>query len=357
MIQHETVLVLGAGASMPYGYPSGSALRRMLVDQDLYKPLIEFELIREHALKSFCRTFQFSGMKSIDAFLSRRGHECLPGSNATVEEIGKMGIAIALRKNKSLDSLFHSQALPNGNVDIDRADNWYEYLWDRLTQGVSATNLDFFKSNRLTIVTFNYDLSLEHYLFSAMTNSYGISETQTRELLDCIKFIHLYGKLSGDPISARFHYAMHSDHLENLVREDVKLIEVIDERRVEKTESFQAAFHALETAERICFLGFGFDSTNVNRLQLPELLVSRAKSHHSDQRFAPKWPQIAATTIGFEDAERDALVQTLIGPLQGQSAELGHRPGLLWIPQIEKVFGIDGICKSEKLLRRTQMLN
>ncbi len=355
MIQHETVLVLGAGASMPYGYPSGRKLREMLINQDLYQPLVKFELIREHALESFCRTFQFSGMRSIDAFLSRRGHETLPGSNATVEEIGKMGIAVALRSSKSLNSLFHSPSEIVGISNIDREDNWYEYLWDRLTQGVSATNVDFFKSNRLTIVTFNYDLSLEHYLFNAMTNSYGIAEGQARELLGCIKFVHLYGKLSGNPYSARFNYSLNSDYLENLVRADSKLIEVIDERRREKTESFEAAFHALETAERICFLGFGFDSTNVNRLQLPELLLNRARSHNSDQRFAPKWPQISATTIGFEDAERNALFQVLVSPLH--AANLGQMASMVWIPQIQKAFDIAGNCKSEMLLRRTQILN
>jgi hypothetical protein len=42
MIQHETVLVLGAGASMPYGYPSGKKLLERLLDSRLFEGVPNF---------------------------------------------------------------------------------------------------------------------------------------------------------------------------------------------------------------------------------------------------------------------------------------------------------------------------
>ena len=70
MIKTETVLVLGAGASMPYGYPSGHTLRQMLIDPGLFNPLLEKQWFEQEDINAFCRIFMHSGMKSIDAFLA-----------------------------------------------------------------------------------------------------------------------------------------------------------------------------------------------------------------------------------------------------------------------------------------------
>ena len=121
----------------------------------------------------------------------------------------------------------------------------YGYLWDRLIQGVTATNFDSFMSNRLTVVTFNYDLSLEHYLFNAMCNAYGVPEDRAAQVLKCIKFIHVYGKLSGDPFSHNFNSDFDFARDQRLVQGDVKLIEVIDERRNGNPQGFAAAIEAL----------------------------------------------------------------------------------------------------------------
>ena len=111
MIKTETVLVLGAGASMPYGYPSGHALRQMLIDPGLFNPLLEKQWFEQEDINAFCRIFMHSGMKSIDAFLARRGKDIVGHGHTTIEKIGKHGIALALRQNKSLDTLFQNPEL------------------------------------------------------------------------------------------------------------------------------------------------------------------------------------------------------------------------------------------------------
>jgi hypothetical protein len=352
MIEHETVLVLGAGASMPYGYPSGKKLRELLVYPPSFKPALIREWITQQDVEAFCQIFLRSGLTSIDAFLSRMGTTVLPGGKS-IEEIGKIGISLALRKGKTLDSLFHN---PFASIEasLERTDHWYEYLWNRLIQGVTATNIDRFAWNRLTIVTFNYDLSLEHYLFQAMRNAYGIPEDRVTELLKCIKFIHVYGKLSGEPYSDNFDYNFDIARDSRLLQDDLKLIDVIDERRTDKSQGFIDAIKALETAEKICFLGFGFDPTNVERLQLPELLLGRARVHDLTDRLARRWPTIAATTLGFEEAERDVLISTLVDPIENSDSAKVYSSATL---HIRRAFGIEGNCRSELLLRRTQILN
>lgn len=47
-------------------------------------------------------------------------------------------------------------------------------------------------------------------------------------------------------------------------------IKIIPEATTE-TEEFNLAFDELQTAEKICFLGFGYHETNMTRLRLKEL--------------------------------------------------------------------------------------
>jgi hypothetical protein len=44
MINHKTVLVLGAGASRPYFFPTGAELRNLLLQRDYYSILKSLEL-------------------------------------------------------------------------------------------------------------------------------------------------------------------------------------------------------------------------------------------------------------------------------------------------------------------------
>lgn len=128
MITNETVLVLGAGASIPYGYPSGHSLRQMPINPSLLDPALAKQSLDQENVNTFCRSFMLSGMKSIDAFLARRGKDYLNDGQKTIEDIGKYGIALALRQNKSHDTLFHNPELFDRGGGIDRQDNWYEYL-------------------------------------------------------------------------------------------------------------------------------------------------------------------------------------------------------------------------------------
>jgi len=46
---------------------------------------------------------------------------------------------------------------------VQATKSWYEYLFNQLT-----TRFDDFEKNKLSILTFNYDRSLEFYLFTCM---------------------------------------------------------------------------------------------------------------------------------------------------------------------------------------------
>ena len=97
------------------------------------------------------------------------------------EAIGKVAIASVLIQCESLENLIPQR---------EGFDHWYQYLWNCL-----LTDKENFKNNKLIIVTFNYDRSLEQYLFRTILNTFGVTEDEARILLNCIPIIHVYGDL------------------------------------------------------------------------------------------------------------------------------------------------------------------
>lgn len=71
MITEPTLFIIGAGASAPYGYPTGEQLKNAIINQE---PNLEFLVdsfgISNHAYNEFCQLFDDSNSKMIDYFLA-----------------------------------------------------------------------------------------------------------------------------------------------------------------------------------------------------------------------------------------------------------------------------------------------
>ena len=289
MITVPTTLVLGAGASKPYGFPSGAELRALLSNANNLRGMIGFN---ESEIQEFSSVFSRSGMPSIDAFLARRGtHKVRSDSWCTFSDIGKAAIAYCLIKNEHPDRLFSS------NLD----DHWYQYLWSLI-----ADSLGSFGENKLHIITFNYDRSLEFYLLTALQSSFGISAAEAAIHLKKIPILHVYGQLGElqEAIQARDGRA-YSNNVSSAGPIEVAAagIRVIDESR-DDDAVFEQAYSYLKSAQRIYFLGFGFDETNVRRLRLDTLVQGIRKDQSEDASFF-------ATTMGLKAAERNRVIQRL----------------------------------------------
>jgi len=167
MITTRTVLVLGAGASMPYDFPSGWGLVKEICDRfDHHNREDSNNLLYagydSRKVVGFRNALKKSGQLSVDAFLEHRPEFI---------EAGKATIAYVLLRYENENRLF--------STSIN--ESWYQYLWSRL-----STSIDNFENNKLSIVTFNYDRSLEYYLFNTMKNSFGLTE---KDCSDKIKSI------------------------------------------------------------------------------------------------------------------------------------------------------------------------
>ena len=287
MIKKPTVFILGAGASVPYAYPSCESLVREIVN-DLSRPgSLFYSLCRtlgftEPHIHEFASTLDRSHDKSIDAFLQR--HE-------SFIKLGKVAITLKLIVHEDETVLFSP-----GD------DKWYRDLVSEL----KSPSLDTF-DNAVAFITFNYDRSFEHYLYVSMQNSYEElkrSPGRCDEILNRIPIIHLHGQIGRlpwqDDTGIRRDYGSSFKELDLLKRSiesrnDASSAATLDEakhyifslseqikimRGKELDSDFEEANKLLTDARNIYFLGFGYHHENLRRLNFSALSpMSQALDH------------------------------------------------------------------------------
>lgn len=275
MITKPTVLILGAGASMSFGFPSGLGLLK-----DIHAKLVPssgnwVDILKNFGITDdFIRTFRYdlvnSSQPSVDAFLERRP-EFL--------EIGKLAITFGLIPHE--DEYFLSDLR-------ERENSWYAYLWNKLN-----TSFDTFQENKLSIITFNYDRSIEHFLFKSMKSTYAKSDSECAAALNSVPIIHVHGSLGSLPWQEGTVHREYQPRIE-LVRADIKRISeqiVVISEKEDTAPVFDRVFNIMSEAERIYFLGFGYHETNLRRLR-----VDRVKNK-----------ELLGTAYDWGRAEADAI--------------------------------------------------
>lgn len=306
MIKTKTTLVLGAGSSAPYGFPLGSQLRQEILNASSGVLHAEGQ-VSESDFENFKEAFRNSRLYSIDAFLAARPE---------MVEIGKMTIAGILLA-------FEQDTLSKLSANEQ---DWYDYLWNRLASGSKWDDLSF---DNLAVVTFNYDRSFEHFLLLAMMGTYGKSIEQAAEKLEQLQIVHVYGDI-GSPLPQSPDYQIYGETVTyRRVRDGAARLKVIPEAR-EDEPSLLRAQRMLLSSEAVCFLGFGFDRTNMQRL---------------DSR---------RTCYPFHERHRKTLTASCFGLTQAEAEEAA---GLCHLHNVEhwRSRFIDGNCL--ETLRSTLILD
>lgn len=263
MITNKTVLILGAGASNPYQYPLGEKLRMDICDNITLGH--SAEILNKYGFKgddirNFRNEFFNSGKYTIDEFLEKRKE---------FTEIGKMAIALELVPKESNEIL---NKIPN-------SENWYRLVFNKMD-----TELYKFPENKISFITFNYDRSLENFMFNALKSSSGGDFDEVAKVLKQINIIHLYGQLGVLPWQDKVNGIEYENTKETgSIYTAARGIKIIYENSP-KDKDFLKTHELLHEAEKIYFLGFGFNPTNLKRLNITSI---------------PSKKEIAGTSIGL----------------------------------------------------------
>jgi hypothetical protein len=279
MKDKKTVFVLGAGASCPYGYPSGAHLREHICLSRSDTKLDELlkGVGNGRMVGDFKKTFERSGTKSIDLFMAR---------NPKLAPVGKYIIAFETFRGEQ-ESQFREEAEwvqeaykrhhrndAGREAYLKRKDfqggDWYSYLFNRLTEGL--VDLPDFSDGRVSFVTFNYDRSLEHFLYESLRNSFTeVQEAQVIQCLKNLKILHVYGQIA--PLKCQDcneGVDYRPEISEALLQKTAANIKTIYEQK--ESPDINEALRLLSQAGQIFFLGFGFAPENMGVLRLPGII-------------------------------------------------------------------------------------
>jgi len=259
MILKKTALIIGAGASRPYLFPTARELTQLLLGQNVERQNVPNDVLINmgfqtggygafckwlHArlgqhhisigdLEHFQRRFRLSQFYSVDAFLA---------ANPIFKELGALLIACILLKCEKEESL---------------EGDWYQLLFNELV----AEGKDF-PDGQLSIVTFNYDRSLEMYLYKTFRSAYDLSEADAWAIVRRVKIIHVYGSLGPLPRMSNQQGIRYGN--DGAMEEASSYIRLVQPRaESEKIDEIRAV---IEAAGRVVFLGFGFDAMNLDAI-------------------------------------------------------------------------------------------
>lgn len=300
MIKTKTLFVVGAGASVDFGFPLGVDLASKIEETLSLLPgngSLESELIvgaikqRSKALNLrpeplFNKCLEVSGRlitaKSIDSLIHNHSDD------EDFVFAGKLAIAACLHVSERSSPL--ALPHPGGSIDLRQASNtWLAHLFDILATEIPARSPERIFDN-VAFVVFNYDRCIEHYLAHALVNRFGISQDQSRSIVSTLKIVHPYGSLGKLEGNTAFGFKLEpgiSPASDTILKMADGLLTFSESVHVDKNDVEQLT----AWADRAVFLGFAFHPQNV------ELLTGTSRIK-----------QAVATTYGMSETSRLAAL-------------------------------------------------
>jgi hypothetical protein len=270
MILKQTVLVLGAGGSRPYGFPSGPQLLRRIAKELVsgaaegpHQVVVTASGATWEKVTEFQKDLLNARRLSIDAFIESRSSD--------YDMIGRCAIAQHLLRLEKDDHLW-----PKPETD------WYTVFFD----AILGNSPEAFARNKIRVITFNFDRSFERALYLALRTNFG--ELQAQALLNVIPIVHVHGDLGAPKWHERFRtdsqardYSPTSDPAR--VVDAAGRIQIVHQPPEQGTLALAHEF--LRTSARVLFLGFSYHELNLQKLRIPELLKEKASGDIVGTRF------------------------------------------------------------------------
>lgn len=279
-MERNTVYVVGAGASFEVGLPIGSALKneiantlRMKFEYGSFKEgnYDLYQTLRRHAknnvetneyLKAALRIRNNMPLAtSIDNFIdSERGNEKLA-------LCGKIGIVDSILKAEKRSKLYFSRQSDTQTIKFSSLEKtWYLPFFRALTENCRTVDLSE-RFSTITLIIFNYDRCIEHFLFHALKSYYNLQDADVVPIINCLTVIHPYGTVGAlewqDRSSStimEFGGEIQTHH----IIEYASRIRTFTEGA--HSEIMSTLQEKMKNAKRLVYLGFAFHHLNMKLL-------------------------------------------------------------------------------------------
>ncbi|MHB1332635.1 MAG: hypothetical protein ACYCY1_08570 [Sulfuriferula sp.] len=320
------VLVIGAGASKEVNLPVGNELRMAIASSLGFRVEKNYNAVGgdPKIIEVFSQLAQQTGDQSGDinpylraAALIRDAMPQAPSidnfidshrSDIRVAQCGKLAIVSCILKAERTSSLrVDRKNIYNKIKFAEVAHTWFNGFFQLIVQNCQRDEIPA-RLQRITVISFNYDRCLEHFLHGSLQNYYSMTSEQASETLNHLHIFHPYGTVGPLPWakSGGIDYGGEPHYLElgNLSNQ----IRTFTEGTDDTASNIVTIRSILRAADQVAFLGFAFHPLNL------ELLYG------AKQRKASVCPgQVYATALGLSNSDVGVIAEDLA--FQG-----GYRP-------------------------------
>lgn len=289
MSDKKILFVIGAGASSEARMPTGYGLRKNIIDlldmqlneimHDISGDAFITQAIKLHlkkqdvlmaSIKYYYRAAHLirNAMPqaiSIDNFLDvHKGDE-------KIELCGKLAIVRSIL-NAEEDSLLYFYGV-DGSLGCQPIDfeilesTWYNRFMQLITENCPFVDLE----NRLksiTLIIFNYDRCVEHFLYYSFQNFYGIDKVKAAELVNKINIYHPYGIVGHLPWQKKEgSVAFGGLPNANIILDLAGQIKTFTEGTDPSSSEIKEIRQKIIEADQVVFLGFAFHKLNMKLIR------------------------------------------------------------------------------------------
>ena len=305
------VFIIGAGCSVPYGFPTGAMLMQKLKSfeygrkfprdpndssdiflVDLYQehfgcsstdnkieyqsdyamvlPYPEHEelynQLMDEIVLPFSRSIRRSMMVSTDEFLKNR----LGQKQNEQADFGKRLIAYEILKAEQASRL--------GNID------WIQHLLSRIDQQPNWKEI----LKQTVFLTFNYDRVLEYCIFLYLTSDKQYADADAHAFIKEMQIHHVNGFIGS-------------------LEEIAKRMETVWEKRQNRDESEKERYQGfLKNAQRVYFMGFSYIPDNLESIGIPRgaEIIRNAKVYATAMGLSSQNRLRISTYLDLKDFEK-----------------------------------------------------
>lgn len=310
MIRTKTTIIVGAGASCELQMPSGPELvARIAQALDFARYGAELQtrdsvLLMQYLAKAAARVNQGEEVLNAAALRIRTAAKLGGSIDAILEQhnndpmillCGKLAIAHFISQAEAKSTLRLTPRI-EGDLPLQGTESWLFQLASLITMGVPRSQADRCLDN-LTVICFNYDRSLEHFLPHAFVMAFGMNLQEAQRLIAAkLQVLRPYGSIGRLPWQTsdapECEWATENPwNIHNLAMN----IKTLSERQNDR-QLIMALQSAVASAKRLVLLGFGFQPQNI------DLLFDRGLSHQ---------PEVMMTLFEMAATNRNAVIKTI----------------------------------------------
>ncbi|WP_108126465.1 hypothetical protein [Saccharospirillum mangrovi] len=283
----KTTYIIGAGASMDYGFPTGDKLKEDI--STMYRKNDDGTFNNDQVNSYYNKlvtTFKNKEYLSLD----HEAHELnsalptafsidnyLDAHNEKADRLlyGKLGILYTINKYEKASPLcIRKEPDKQFNTELLKKSPWHLSFFHSLIEGC---DFERFKNRieDITLIIFNYDRCIEQFLLLAIQIYYEVDEESAKDSIRSLQIIHPYGSIGKLPwLANSSSYSL--DYGQNIVFGSMQSIAISNELKTfteelnPKESEIADAKTALFNSSRVVTLGFAFHHMNLKLLSISD---------------------------------------------------------------------------------------